>query len=126
MELYEWQGSGLRGSLYRALWGNFCMNCDAVRWLGSGLELLQLPPRPQSRGPIEGRGLGARDWYDLHGLGAVAIAPIRWTEFVLTPWGVWLASPTDPLLTVVQAPRMRGERLTLQGAEAEIVARWPA
>jgi hypothetical protein len=30
MELYEWQGSGLRGSLYRALWGNFCMNRDAL------------------------------------------------------------------------------------------------
>ncbi len=26
MELYEWQGSGLRGALFRALWGNFCMN----------------------------------------------------------------------------------------------------
>lgn len=30
MELYEWQGSGLRGALYRALWGNFCMNRDAT------------------------------------------------------------------------------------------------
>jgi hypothetical protein len=29
MELYEWQGSGLRGALYRSLWGNFCMNRDA-------------------------------------------------------------------------------------------------
>jgi hypothetical protein len=30
MELYEWQGSGLRGALYRSLWGNFCMNRDAL------------------------------------------------------------------------------------------------
>jgi hypothetical protein len=29
MEMYEWQGSGLRGALYRSLWGNFCMNRDA-------------------------------------------------------------------------------------------------
>lgn len=29
MELYAWQGSGLRGALFRALWGNFCMNRDA-------------------------------------------------------------------------------------------------
>ncbi len=29
MELYEWQGSGLRGALFRSLWGNFCMNREA-------------------------------------------------------------------------------------------------
>ena len=29
MELYEWQGSGLRGALYRAPWDSFCMNRDA-------------------------------------------------------------------------------------------------
>ena len=29
MELYEWQASGLRGALYRAPWGNFCMKRDA-------------------------------------------------------------------------------------------------
>ncbi len=29
MELYAWQGSGIRGALFRALWGNFCMNRDA-------------------------------------------------------------------------------------------------